>query len=193
MGIQQRAATPRYTYGDYRQWAGDERFELIEGVPHAMAPAPGRRHQEVLLEVARQLGNALHGQPCRVYIAPFDVRLPQGDESDDLVETVVQPDLCVVCDPAKLDAAGCRGAPDWVLEVLSPASAGRDQIVKRALYERHGVREYWLLHPLDRVLTIYRLEQGRYTMPEVLELEGQTELRLLPGVRIDWDLLAAGC
>ena len=86
--------------------------------------------------------------------------------------------------------AGARRTGCW--RCVAPASAGRDQIVKRALYERHGVREYWLLHPLDRVLTIYRLEQGRYTMPEVLELQGQTALRLLPGVCIDWGLLAAG-
>ena len=188
MGLTRRQMET-YTYGDYRQWTGNDRFELIEGHAYAMAPAPARRHQEVLGEVFRQVSNALKGQLCRPFIAPFDVRLPQGDEADDRVDTVVQPDLSVVCDPAKLDAAGCRGAPDWVVEVLSPATAGHDQIVKRALYERHGVREYWLVHPVDGVLTIYRLEQGRFVMPEVLEMQGQTPVGVLPGVVMDWSVL----
>lgn len=188
MGLRQRDMV-LHDYGDYRQWSGNDRFELIDGHAYAMAPAPLRRHQEVLLEVARQVSNALQGQPCRPFIAPFDVRLPRADEADDRIDTVVQPDLSVVCDPAKLDEAGCRGAPDWIVEVLSPSTAGHDQIVKRALYERHGVREYWLVHPVDAVLTIYRLVGARFAMPEVLEMQGQTPVGVLPGVQVDWDLL----
>lgn len=179
-----------HTYGEYRRWRDDARYELIDGVAYAMAPAPARIHQEVLLELARQVANALADHPCRAFIAPFDVRLPKGNEADDEIDTVVQPDLSVVCDPAKLDACGCRGAPDWIVEVLSPATAGHDHILKRALYERAGVNEYWLLHPVDRIVTIYRLESGRYGVPEVRELQGQQQVTALDGLVIDWDRFA---
>ena len=157
-----------------------------------MAPAPSRLHQEFAVELTRQIANQLRGQACRVYVAPFDVRLPRGEESDDQVDTVVQPDLAVICDPARLDDRGCRGAPDWIIEILSPSSAAHDQIRKRALYERHGVREYWILHPLDRVLTIYRLgADGAYGRPDVVELTGTTPVATLPGLAIQWPSAAS--
>ncbi len=175
----------RHTYGEYHRWRDDARYELIDGVAYAMAPAASRIHQEVLLELARQVANALLGHPCCAFIAPFNVRLRKGDEADDEIDTVVQPDLAVICDPAKLDAHGCRGAPDWVVEVLSPATAGHDHILKRA-----GIREYWLVHPVDRIVTIYRLEDGRYGVPEVRELEGRQRVPVLPEVEIDWTSFA---
>ena len=185
MGLPQPKA-PHYRYADYRRWPDDARYELIDGVAYAMAPAPSRRHQEVTLELARQIADALDGAPCRVYIAPFDVRLPRAQESDDDIDTVVQPDISVVCDKTKLDEQGCRGAPDWIIEVLSPASASRDHIVKRALYERVGVREYWLVHPVDHIVTIYLLVNGAYGKPEVQALQGTTAAHSVPGVVIDW-------
>jgi Uncharacterized protein conserved in cyanobacteria len=175
-----------YTYADYLQWPNEVRYELIDGQAYAMAPAPTRLHQEVVGELFRQIADALESGPCRPYLAPFDVRLPRGDESDDDVDTVVQPDMAVFCDPAKLDERGARGAPDWVIEVLSPATASRDQIVKRALYERVGVREYWLVHPTDRLLMIYLLEGGSYGKPIVQELREHTACHVLPQVVIDW-------
>jgi len=175
-----------HTYADYRHWPEDVRYELIDGFAYAMGPAPARRHQEVAGEIFRQIADALDGSPCRPYIAPFDVRLPQADESDDQVDTVVQPDISVICDKAKLDERGCRGAPDWIIEVLSPATAGHDQIVKRALYERVGVREFWLVHPVDRVVSIYLLENGVYGKPAVYELVDATATTILPQVVIDW-------
>jgi len=96
-----------------------------------------------------------------------------------------------VCDPAKLDRRGVRGAPDWVLEVLSPATAGHDQVAKRRIYERAGVREYWMVHPADRVLTVYRLANGAYGRPDTQLLEGTTPVGVLPGVVVAWDELAA--
>ena len=180
----------RHTYGEYRQWPEEARYELIDGVAYAMAPAPTRVHQEILLELARQVANALVEHPCKAFIAPFDVRLPKGDEADDEVDTVVQPDLSVVCDPGKLDEHGCRGAPDWIVEVLSPATASHDHIHKRAVYERAGVREYWLVHPVDRIVTIYRLEDGRYGAPEVRELQGRQVVGVVPVVEIDWERFA---
>jgi Uma2 family endonuclease len=151
-----------------------------------MAPAPNRRHQEVVGELFRQIADALEGTPCRPYIAPFDVRLPRGDEADEAIDTVVQPDISVICGKERLDERGCRGAPDWIIEVLSPATAAHDQIVKRAVYERAGVREYWLVHPTDRVVTIYLLEKGAYGKPAVCALQGTTAAVTLPQVVIDW-------
>jgi Uma2 family endonuclease len=179
--------TLRHTYGDYLEWPEDVRYELIDGIAYAMAPAPLRLHQEILLEVARQAGNALEGKPCRPFVAPFDVRLPRGDEADRDIDTVVQPDLVVVCDRAKLDERGCRGAPDWVVEILSPSTAGHDLIVKRRLYERVGVREYWLVHPVDRVVTVYRLLAGGFGAPDIYELKETLAVGVLPEVVIDWD------
>lgn len=100
---------------------------------------------------------------------------------------MVQPDVLVVCDPGRLD----KRAPDWIVEVLSPSTAGRDQIKKRQLYERHGVREYWLVHPVDRLLTVYRWQSGEYGKSQIVQLEGETAVSVLPGVMIAWDELVA--
>jgi Uma2 family endonuclease len=186
MGLPQRDLE-FHTYADYLDWPADVRYELIDGIAYAMGPAPVRRHQEVALELARQIADALDGSPCRPYIAPFDVRLPRANEADEFVNTVVQPDISVICDKTKLDERGCRGAPDWIIEVLSPSTAGHDQIVKRALYERVGVREFWLVHPVDKVVTIYLLQNGAYGKPEVQELVESTSSTVLPEVRIVWE------
>jgi Uma2 family endonuclease len=188
MGLAQRD-NDYHTYGDYLSWAEDTRYELVDGVAYLMAPAPAVSHQEVTLEIASQLKTALHGHPCRVLIAPVDVRLPKANETDELIDTVIQPDVLAVCDPAKISERGVRGAPDWILEVLSPSTAGHDQVRKRRIYEQAGVREYWMVHPTDRVLTIYRLENGAYGKPDTQVLEGETPIAVLPGVTIAWDEL----
>jgi Uma2 family endonuclease len=177
----------RHTYGDYRSWPDEPRYELIDGVAYLRAPAPTLEHQDVAGEIFRQLANALLDQPCRAYVAPVDVRLPKANEADDEVDTVVQPDVLVVCDADKLDRAGVRGAPDFVVEVLSASTASYDHQHKRQIYERAGVREYWLVHPIDRMVTIYRLEGGEFHKPEVHELAGETPVDVLPGVSIVWD------
>ena len=176
-----------HCYGDYLNWPEDIRYELIDGDAYLMAPAPDLAHQDVAGEIFRQAANALRGRPCRALIAPVDVRLPKQDEADERIDTVVQPDVLVVCDSNKLDRRGVRGAPDWVVEVLSPSTAGHDQIKKRQLYERHGVREYWLIHPVDRVLTVYRLVDGEYGKAELYELRGETAVGVLPDIVIQWD------
>ena len=187
MGLAQRSFE-LYRYADYLLWPEDVRYELIDGVAYAMSPAPTRRHQDIAGEIFSQLKALLRGAPCRPYIAPFDIRLPRADESDDAIDTVVQPDISVICDRSKLDERGCRGAPDWIIEVLSPSTAGHDQIVKKALYERVGVREYWLVHPTDRILTRYVLENGVYGIPLLQELVGVTASAILPAVVVDWSL-----
>jgi Uma2 family endonuclease len=191
MTLRQRD-TQHHTYGDYVTWSADYGNELINGTAYIREPpAPSRAHQEIVIELSRQVANALQGKRCRAYAAPFDVRLPKADEADDQINTVVQPDVLIVCDCAKLDEHGMRGAPDWVAEVLSPTTASHDQFIKLSAYEHAGVPEVWLIHPTDRTLTIYRLEAGRYTRSTVLELKGKTPINAVPGVSIDWDRLVA--
>ena len=185
MKLARRDAT-RHTYGDYLHWPKDVRYELIDGQAYLMAPAPSLDHQEIAGQIYRQASALLDATACRVFVAPVDVLLPDADEADEAVHTVVQPDVLVVCDPTKLDARRVRGAPDWVVEVLSPATAAYDQGLKRAAYERAGVREYWLVHPTDRVVSVYRLQDGAYAKPEVSAMAGETPVGALPGVVIDW-------
>ena len=181
----------RYSYGDYRSWTDDTRWELIDGHAYAMAPAPTRQHQIVVGEVFRQIANRLDGHRWRPFIAPFDVRLPRAGETDDRIDTVVQPDIVVVCDPAKRDDRGSRGAPDWVIEVLSLATADHDHRVKRALYERVGVQEYWLLHPTDRTLHVYRLDAGAYGKPDAFDFSGTVTSTAADGIPVDLSQVAA--
>jgi Uma2 family endonuclease len=179
----------RFTYADYLQWPDDERWELIDGKAYAMAPAPTISHQSLVLSIAKQIDDALSGAPCRALIAPVDVLLPASDEASDQAATVVQPDILVVCDPAKLTERNVRGAPDWIIEVLSPASARHDHLTKRALYERAGVREYWLVHPVDRVVTVYTLKDGQYGGPEIADMAGERAPRILPEIVIRWQAI----
>lgn len=183
--------TDRYTYADTLRWPDDGRWELIDGEAYAMTPAPTPTHQTIEAELVGQLIAHFRDKPCRVFPAPFDVRLPRAGEADDQVDTVVQPDIAVVCDEAKIDHRGCRGAPDWVIEILSPSTAGHDQVRKLALYERHGVKELWFVHPDDRIVMAFRLEGDRYGRPEIAETLGTTTPALFPDLAIDWALVFA--
>jgi len=158
----------RFTYGQYCEWDDGERWELIDGVPYNMTPAPLRRHQGISTIILSRIANFLRGNPCKVYHAPFDVRLPDFDKQDDSdVLTVVQPDIVVICDEKKLDDRGCRGAPDLVVEILSPSTSRKDIGVKFSLYERHGVREYWVIHPAEESLMTFSLGgDGKYGRPQ---------------------------
>ena len=184
-------AVEHHTYADYLTWPEGVRYELLDGVAYLMAPAPTLDHQEIAGDIYRQLANALDGNPCRPFIAPVDVRLPKAQEADNLIDTVVQPDVLVVCDAAKLDRRGVRGAPDFVVEVLSSGTASHDHVRKRRIYELAGVREYWLVHPIDRMVTVYRLVEGEYGKPDGFDLTGATPVSVLPGVTVAWDALMA--
>jgi Uma2 family endonuclease len=176
-----------HTYGEYFTWPENVRYELINGETYLMAPAPSVDHQRLVGDLFRQIADTLDGHRCEAFIAPFDVRLPRGDEADEAVDTVVQPDLTIVCDPEKIDRRGCRGAPDWVIEVLSPATAAHDQTVKLGAYERAGVPECWFVHPTDRTVTVYRLANGHYGRPDIFELAGTLPCHSVDSVTIDWD------
>ena len=184
-----KADQHRFTYADYLQWPDGERWELIDGKPYAMAPAPTISHQMLAGQLFRQIDEALDGVPCRALIAPVDVLLPAPDEADDHAATVVQPDILVVCDPEKITERNVRGAPDWIIEVLSPATARHDHLTKRALYERAGVREYWLVHPVNRVVTVYTLKDGLYGGPEIADMAGERAPTIFPEIVIRWEAI----
>jgi Uma2 family endonuclease len=184
--------TNYHTYADYLVWSNTYGDELIDGAAYVREPpSPSPSHQWIIVELSRQIATALEDSPCRVYVAPLDVRLPKSTEEDDQVDTVVQPDVLIVSDPRRVDARGVRGAPDWLAEVLSRSTATHDRIVKVPAYERAGVREVWLIDPIGRTLSIYRLEAGHYGPPIILELKGQTRLTAVPDVTVDWDRLLA--
>ena len=174
-----------FTYGDYRTWPDNERWELIDGVAYDMSPAPGFRHQMVSSELVAQLVTHLRNSSCRVLAAPFDIRLPRGHETDDEIDTVVQPDIVVVCDRKKLDDKGCKGAPDLVIEILSPSTSSKDLHEKFRLYERVGVKEYWIVHPLDRTVIVFRRDGESFGCPAMYAAEDRIEVALLGELVVD--------
>ena len=177
-----------YTYGDYRTWPDDERWELIEGTAWNMSPAPARAHQEILGGLFQQIKNHVDGSSCKVYAAPFDVLLPTAQETEeDDVTTVVQPDISVICDPNRLTTKGCTGAPDWIVEILSPGTSKKDYSNKMTLYQKHGVREYWIVDPGNRFVHVYLLGgDNRYPdAPEIFLGSVTVPCTVLAGLEID--------
>lgn len=154
------AEKARYTFADVLAWEENDRIEIINGEAVMMAP-PSRVHQEISGEIFRQLANYLEGKKCRVYAAPFAVRLFERDgEAPEDVDTMVEPDLSVVCDSDKLDKHGCKGAPDMVIEILSPSTRRHDRLVKLGLYQRAGVREYWIVNPDEQTVQVFTQDDG---------------------------------
>ncbi len=174
-----------YTYVDYLAWDENERIELLYGAPVLMAP-PSRRHQEILTELTRQLANFLEGKKCRIYPAPFGVRLfeREGDGPED-VDTVVEPDLSLICDHSKLDDQGCKGAPDMVIEILSPSTQRHDRLTKLNLYQRAGVREYWIVNPEDKTVQVMLLEEGVYRVADVRTAQDIIKVNSLEGCYLE--------
>jgi Uma2 family endonuclease len=150
----------KYTYSDYLLWKFEEQVELIKGKIFKMFPAPARKHQRVSWNLTMALGKFFEGYPCEPFSAPFDVRLPS--KSGNKLHTVVQPDICVICDTSKLDDKGCLGAPDLVIEILSPGNSDKEMKDKFNLYEESGVKEYWIVQPEDKWVNIYVLENDRF-------------------------------
>ena len=176
-----------FTYADFLAWSECERWELIEGVPYDMSPAPSVDHQTILGNLHAQLWTALRGSPCRVLAALLGVRLPDCDDaSDENVTTVVQPDLLVICQPEKLDRAGCEGAPDIVVEILSPSTTYKDSTAKMRLYQKHGVKEYWLVNSVLQSILVYQLEpDGRFGKPQEYRRGERLQSGAVPAIEID--------
>jgi len=153
----------KYSYADYLTWQMDEMVEIIKGkVFKSAAAAPRRIHQKVSLIISNKIFNFLENKSCEVYTAPFDVRLPVKSKRNEDIFTVVQPDICVVCDRSKLDDAGCIGAPDLIIEILSPGSNRKELKYKYEVYEESGVKEYWVIQPTEQTLLIYTLTTRKY-------------------------------
>jgi Uma2 family endonuclease len=185
----------RYSCADYLTWTDDKMREIINGVVYAFS-APVLKHA---LVVRTFLGRAFHfikkkKGKCVIVTAPFDVRLPKnGETAENKIFDVVQPDICVICDPSKLDEKGCIGAPDLIVEAISPSTSKRDLNLKFSLYERSGVKEYWVVYPNDKAVTVFILQaDGKYDdgkTYEVLYGAKHVPVRTLKGLTIDLDEL----
>lgn len=154
-----------YTFADVLTWAEDDRIELIDGEAFMLA-TPSTNHQLISGALFAQLYNFLEGKKCRVIPAPFAVRLfeKEGDSPED-VDTVVEPDISVVCDRDKLDGKGCKGAPDMIIEILSPSTHRHDRITKYNLYQRAGVREYWIVEPETQTVQVFLRNENGLLLP----------------------------
>ena len=180
-----------FTYRDYASWPDDERWELVDGAAYDMCAAPSRRHQGISVVMSMYFSTFFKGKPCKFYYAPFDVVLPEPDTADwrDSVN-VVQPDLLVVCDPSKLTNQGCVGAPDLTVEIISPYTSKKDIREKFDLYERKGVREYWIVFPGERAVHVFRrTEEGRFDEGQIYDLAGprpssEAVSSLFPGLSV---------
>ncbi len=164
----------RFTWVDYCSWPDDERWEVIDGEAYAMAPSPLRRHQTICLNLAAALHEFLEGRDCEAFPAPFDVRLSESD--------VVQPDFLVVCDPDKIKSTHIDGPPDLAVEVLSPTSLCHDRVRKFQLYQRFGVREYWLVTPHPALIEVFTLEDGHYHLACGFRKEDTLTSPFFPGL-----------
>ena len=158
----------KWTYADYLTWPDDQRWEIIDGMAYSMSPAPTTSHQRILRKLAFTINTHLEGKQCELFLAPFDVRFAeQKNASDNYIDTVVQPDILIVCDKRKLDERGCNGSPDFIIEISSPSTGKNDLTLKFDLYQRHGVKEYWIVHPEEQTVMVFKIEEdGMYGKPE---------------------------
>ncbi|MFC3885937.1 Uma2 family endonuclease [Bacillus songklensis] len=168
----------KVTYTEYLTWPDEPRYEIINGIPYMQA-APSRQHQRIVTQLTGELYTFLKGKTCEVYTAPFDVRLSAAEDEEEY--HVVQPDISVVCDEKKLDDKGCKGAPDLIVEVLSPSTWQRDRIEKLNQYEKHGVKEYLLIYPNEKIVEQYILEEnGMYGTPYIYNEENVFCSKIFP-------------
>lgn len=181
------AEKERYTFADYLSWDGPERYELIDGGSYLLA-APSPTHQRMLGSIYAQIWNYLDGKKkCEVFPAPLDIRLfeKEGDNAED-VDTVVQPDITIICDTSRLDSYGYRGAPDMLLEILSPSTRRHDRLTKLELYQRAGVKEYWIVNPEEQSVQVYLLdEHGLLRLREEYDHKGIAKVNALQGCFVE--------
>ncbi len=169
------APKAKYSYADYLTWETEKRIELIDGIPFELFPAPSTVHQKISNYINFDIYSYFRNKTCEVFTAPFDVRLPKKSGKDEKVFTVVQPDLCVVCDLTKLDKRGCLGAPDLVVEILSPGNSAREKREKYNAYEKAGVREYWMVDFKEKNVLVYILNEEQ----KFVGLQPLTETEIL--------------
>ncbi|KJR48107.1 hypothetical protein UF75_1460 [Desulfosporosinus sp. I2] len=176
----------KYTYADYLTYPEDERWEIFDGVP-LMQAAPAPIHQEILMELSKQIAVYLTGKTCKIYPAPFCVRLPEGYEKDDKeVKNIVEPDISIICDKFKIDEMGCNGAPDMIIEIISPSSIKKDRFLKFNMYEKAGVKEYWIVEPDQKLVSVFLLQtNGRFSRPEMYTDEDSINVSIFPDLVIN--------
>jgi len=180
-----RKKPEKYSYADYLTWDDDRRYEIIDGEVFDMT-SPGVLHQSISMELARILANYFENKSCKVFAAPLDVLLAKNASKAEEVFTVVQPDIMVVCDPKKIEERGIVGAPDLVVEIISPSTSSKDNIIKRRIYEQAGVKEFWLVHPVDRLIRVYRLgKDGLFGREDIYDDQAQIEIAQFAGLSID--------
>lgn len=173
------------TYADLLEWDDDVRYELYNGIPIALA-CPSNVHQQISVALSAQLYNYLRGKKCKVFTAPFDVRLFEEDNGHpEDVDIVVQPDLMVICDQNKVDRHGVQGAPDLIIEILSNSSRRLDRLIKFNLYQRAGVREYWIVDPSTRIVSVYTLKDGAYQTAAAYGADSSVRVGILNDCTID--------
>jgi Uma2 family endonuclease len=180
----------RYTFADYLTWVDNKFRELINGMIYEMSPGPATNHQRLSGRIYRIISSFIVKKKgkCEIFFAPFDVRLPanQQDKADDKIHTVVQPDICVICDPEKIDERGCLGSPDLIVEVISPATAQRDLHEKFHLYQENGVREYWIVFPREQILTSYFLTtKGKYNEGRTYSIADKFKVQIFDDLEIE--------
>ncbi len=186
-----RKKNVKCSYADYLTWNDDKRYEIIDGEVYDMT-GPVLDHQLISMELSRQFANFLDDKPCKVFHAPFDLMLARKNKKAEEIFTVLQPDLFVVCDEKKITQQGVFGAPDIVVEIISPSTASRDNILKRSLYEKAGVKEFWLVHPTDRLIRVYRLgKDGLFGREDIYDHTASIDVATLPGLTIDCPKLFA--
>jgi Uma2 family endonuclease len=185
--LEQLDFSQQYSYADYLTWQFSERIELLKGYIKRMA-APNVYHQRIAVEITRQFGNFFHKSHCQLFAAPFDVRLYNRKKSElqaKEVFTVVQPDLCVVCDKGKLDTRGCNGSPDFIIEILSPSSSKIDLQDKFVLYQETGVAEYWIVFPMDKLIQQFVLVNEKYELHAVYNDKDMATSFLFPELNVN--------
>ncbi|RFZ81804.1 Uma2 family endonuclease [Mucilaginibacter terrenus] len=182
-----------YSYADYLHWTFEERLELIKGKIFKMTPAPASSHQRISWVISGELYNYLKGKSCQAYSAPFDVKLPRIEENAaNKIYTVVQPDICVICDPTKVDSKGCTGAPDIVVEILSPGNNQKELRNKYEVYEESGVLEYWIVSPQDKTFFKYVMADGKFQPSKLMTIGDVITTPVLPGFELDLETVFAG-
>ena len=183
-----------YSYADYLQWTFEDRLELIKGKIFKMTPAPNLYHQDISGVVFTEIYNYLKGKPCKTYAAPFDVRLPRkaGNSNEKNIYTVVQPDICVICDISKLDKQGCKGAPEIIVEILSPGNNQKELRNKYEVYEESGVKEYWIISPQDESFLKYTLVDGHYQASRLMTIGDIITTPILPGFELSLETVFSG-
>lgn len=176
-----------YSYLDYLKWTFEESVELIRGKVFKMSPTPSRKHQDVSYNLTIATSTYFKNNFCKVYVAPFDVRLPQlSTNTSGQINTVVQPDICVICDQNKLDDQGCLGAPDWIIEIISPSTRNKDLNIKYQLYEEAGVREYWIVHPQDQTVNTFVLtDDSKFSFTGLFPAESQVPVSIFSDLTVD--------